>query len=130
MRLKNIINFFASLFIPESDGSYMLQVTKSPAQKPEVPEKRITHITMMNDVEGVFVLGKGKQEKQEAKIIERQVSTKEMQKVEILKFCTKKFWYCFLKICFMKFFPSSTDKIPGKCRRCSIVYVCSLVSNF
>ena len=70
----------------------MLQVTKSPAQKPEVPEKRITHITMMNDVEGVFVLGKGKQEKQETKIIERQVSTKEMQKVEVQKFYTNCFF--------------------------------------
>lgn len=72
------------ILVEKSDGSYMLQVTKSPPQKPEVAEKRITHITMMNDAEGVFVLGKGKQEKQETKLIERQSSTKELQKAQIL----------------------------------------------
>ena len=50
----------------------MLQATQAPPQNPEIPEKRITHVTMINDIDGAFKLGKGKPEK-EPTGVERQI---------------------------------------------------------
>ena len=55
----------------KEEGSTMLQATQAPPQNPEIAEKKITHVTMINDVEGAFKLAKGKPEK-EKPVIDRQ----------------------------------------------------------
>ena len=59
--------------VEKPDGSTMLQATQGPPQNSELVEKRITHVTMINDLEGSFKLGKGKAEK-EPSVIDRQMS--------------------------------------------------------
>ena len=57
--------------VEKSDGESMLQATKAPPQNADIPEKRITHVTMLNDVHGAFKLGKGREK--ESTAIERQI---------------------------------------------------------
>lgn len=60
-----------------ADGNIMLKTSTAPPSNHDIPEKRITNISMMKDDDAVFVLGKGKPEHKIIQEPKKILSTKE-----------------------------------------------------